>query len=183
MTFKNGYKKTEEQEKKRIETRRKNGWWKNPEEAKRNISKAEKGKPKSEETRGKMSEKAKNRKDSLETRRKKSEVGKGEKNPMFGKTGEKHPNWQGGISNEPYTYDFKRISKKIRKRDNHTCQLCNEQILQQTKKKFLTAHHIDYNKKNNDDRNLITLCNLCNISVNTSREEWTEFFQDKVNGN
>ena len=35
--------------------------------------------------------------------------------------------------------------------------------------------------KNPNEDNLITLCNLCNLSVNTKREEWTKQFQDKMN--
>lgn len=36
-----------------------------------------------------------------------------------------------------------------------------------------------YCKEDNNPLNLITLCHFCNISVNTSREQWTKFFQMK----
>ena len=46
--------------------------------------------------------------------------------------------------------------------------------------KEIAIHHIDYNKKNNNPLNLISLCNFCNVSVNASREEWTNYFQNKL---
>lgn len=42
----------------------------------------------------------------------------------------------------------------------------------------LVIHHIDYDKKNSKESNLITLCNFCNISVNRNRKEWTKYFQE-----
>ena len=91
--------------------------------------------------------------------------------------------WRGGIAFEPYGPEFnKKLKKQIRTRDNHTCQLCGDRILKNTKKKFLAIHHIDYNKRNNSPFNLITLCNFCNSSVNKSREEWTNHFQNKMGG-
>ena len=37
-------------------------------------------------------------------------------------------------------------------------------------KKILAIHHIDYNKKNNKEENLITLCRSCNVKVNFNRK-------------
>jgi transposase-like protein/predicted DNA-binding protein YlxM (UPF0122 family) len=51
------------------------------------------------------------------------------------------------------------LYEQIKKRDNYTCQLkerCDS--LEDIK---LVIHHIDFNNKNNDTGNLITLCNLC----------------------
>ncbi len=103
-------------------------------------------------------------------------------------SGREHPNWQGGISFEPYGLDFnKELREKIKQRDNFTCKLCGDIIIESRRiknnpsKSWLTDHHIDYNKQNNKPENLLTLCHFCNTSVNSSREEWTEFFQDKIN--
>ena len=83
---------------------------------------------------------------------------------------EKHPNWKGGISREPYSVDWtETLRRSIRERDHYICQLCGIY--------GNTVHHIDYDKKNCDPTNLITLCNKCNIKVNKNREFWTNSFQ------
>jgi len=97
--------------------------------------------------------------------------------------GAKNPNWKGGKSFEPYPSEFnKKLKKEIHKRDNYTCELCGDFIPKfiNHKNAFLTIHHIDYNKTNSHINNLITLCNFCNSSVNKNRENWMEFFQQKV---
>lgn len=89
-------------------------------------------------------------------------------------SGENNYNWQGGISNEPYAFEFNRSLKEmIKERDNYTCQLCGN-------KKYLVVHHIDYEKENSNEGNLITLCNICNSKVNYDREYWTKHFRDKI---
>jgi 5-methylcytosine-specific restriction endonuclease McrA len=104
-------------------------------------------------------------------------------NPMKGKTrlDVVQRNWRGGISKLPYGFEFnKKLKQQIKERDNFTCQLCKDEILHNTQKKFLTIHHIDYDKKNNVSNNLIALCNFCNLSVNKDRTDWTKFFQMQV---
>ena len=41
----------------------------------------------------------------------------------------------------------------------------------------LTIHHIDYNKKNCDPSNLITVCRSCNSAANSDREWHTSWYQ------
>ena len=48
---------------------------------------------------------------------------------------------------------------KILDRDNHKCCSCG-------KEKTLQLHHIDGNPKNNNEKNLITLCKLCHSALN-----------------
>ncbi len=140
---------------------------------------------------------------SLEARRKISIKSSGENNGMYGKTrtkevkekisekmsGENNPRWLGGIARLPYPFEFnKQLKEKIKQRDNFTCQLCGDFIPKNiSSKERLVIHHIDYNKKNSSEDNLITLCNLCNVSVNTKRNEWTKQFKEKIeeigNGN
>lgn len=117
-----------------------------------------------------------------EWRLQRSEETRGEKNPFYGKKHtkkvglkkEKHPNWKGGISKEPYNQEWtKELRDRIRNRDNHICQLC--MIKESDLKKKLTVHHIDYDKKNCDEGNLIALCHSCNIKVNYNRVFWTGF--------
>jgi hypothetical protein len=64
-----------------------------------------------------------------------------------------------------------KISKLIRKRDNYICQLCH--------KKGICVHHIDYNKRNNKEDNLITLCNKCHAKTNWNRKNWIKIFRRK----
>jgi hypothetical protein len=42
--------------------------------------------------------------------------------------------------------------------------------------KKLDVHHIDYDKKNGDPRNLVSLCKSCHIKTNYNREYWIEYF-------
>jgi hypothetical protein len=93
--------------------------------------------------------------------------------PMKGKNGEKNPAWKGGISFEPYNPEFNNNLKKyIRDRDYHICQLCNKP----ENGSKLRIHHIDYDKKNINSINLISLCNSCHIKTNYNREYWIDFF-------
>lgn len=84
-------------------------------------------------------------------------------------TGENHPCWMGGIS--PYPSIFRILRKSILERDRHTCQLCSSD-------NDLCPHHIDYDTRNNRSRNLITLCNKCNVKVNFNREYWKQYFSN-----
>jgi hypothetical protein len=82
----------------------------------------------------------------------------------------KNPNWQGGLSFEPYPIEFNSdLKKKILERDNCKCVLCGSN-------KVLQIHHIDYNKDNNIDENLVALCRSCHYKTNNKRLEWMEFF-------
>ena len=73
---------------------------------------------------------------------------------------EKASQWQGGKSFEPYGLAFnKKFKNKIRKRDDFKCVLCDK--TEKENKQRLHVHHIDYNKKNNDMSNCISLCSVC----------------------
>jgi len=114
----------------------------------------------------------------LKARRRMSVGQKGKPIWNKGKFGEAMPNWQGGISFEPYTAEFNNgLKLQIRKRDNYTCQECGKTEKQLKRK--LSIHHIDYNKKNNDENNLISLCSKCHGKTNFKRKDWTTYFQKK----
>lgn len=82
--------------------------------------------------------------------------------------GSKHPQWKGGISFEPYSLDWtETLKRSIRERDNYICQLCSQY--------GNVVHHIDYDKKNCDPKNLITLCNSCHNKTNHKRNYWKKF--------
>jgi len=125
----------------------------------------------------KISEKLKGRKITWGDKISKAKKGKctGDKNPIYGRKGEKAPNWQGGKSFEPYgAYWTEEYKAAIRQRDNFTCQLCG-------KYPAFDVHHIDYDKKNPDPEMKIVLCRGCNVKVNFNRDYWKNYFLQKIN--
>lgn len=94
-------------------------------------------------------------------------------------SGENNPQWRGGISFEPYGLEFNNdLKEKIRERDNWTCQECG--IHQDNLDEHLCIHHIDYDKKNNSEDNLISLCRSCHAQTNFSRNDWTKYFMKRL---
>ena len=105
---------------------------------------------------------------------------KGKLNGNFGKNflGKNNPNWIDGRSYLPYTIEFNiKLKGQIRKRDNFTCQKCG--IKQENHYRKLDVHHIDYDKENCKEENLITLCHDCNLRVNANRDYWENYFKQK----
>lgn len=168
------------------------------EETRGKISEAMKGSIVSEETRRKISEATKGRQPwnfgkhwSKEMKEKFRKGSLGNKNHLgfrhvFSEEakrnisrslfGSNNPAWRGGLSFEPYGSEFNGYLKsKIRQRDNFACQLCGRP--QSELPIPLNVHHIDYNKKNNEESNLISLCPSCNSKVNTRREYWINYFK------
>ncbi len=132
------------------------------------------GKTHSEDARQKISKANKGRKFSDEIRQKLSKVHKG----LLVK--ERNPAWLGGISREPYCFEFDRwLKEQIKERDSFKCK--NPDCWQNSIK--LCVHHIDYNKKNCSANNLITLCNSCNCRANTSRSYWKKLYTNIMENN
>lgn len=93
--------------------------------------------------------------------------------------GDKCNFWQGGISFEDYPQEFnKQLKEQIRERDGYICQVCfvPQDELNDKYKHKLNVHHIDYNKKNCNPDNLISLCDNCHAKTNTNREQWQFVF-------
>ena len=129
----------------------------------------------SEETKKKIGEANKGKKFSQEH---KNKLSQSHKSSLLGR-GEKHHNWQGGISKEPYSFSFdKQLKELIRNRDNYKCQLCGMPEIENIRK--LDIHHIDYDKKNCLPNNLISLCRRCHIKTNFKREYWIEYFNSII---
>ena len=151
-------------------------------EVKAKISAANKGKKRSAEVKSKMSAARKGRKQSEEWVKKRVESFKKHyeniPKPMEGKkhteeakrkimegnkglkAGEKNPQWQGGISFEPYGIKFNNgLRCYIRELFNYRCQLCG--VKEQKGKSNHSCHHIDSNKRNNDISNFTLLCENC----------------------
>ena len=84
-----------------------------------------------------------------------------------------------GQGYEPYSSEFNnQLKEKIRKRDNYQCQNCSmteeEHLI--VYGRDIEIHHIDYDKENCNDNNLITLCKQCNLRANTNRDYWYAYF-------
>jgi len=70
----------------------------------------------------------------------------------------------------PYPPEWtEELRYRIRERDGHRCTECGTG-------KSLCVHHIDYNKQNCDEKNLITLCPHCHMRVRRNRSFWVERF-------
>lgn len=85
--------------------------------------------------------------------------------------GKNHWNWQGGLSLESYTVSWTNtLRKSIRERDNYTCGVCDKTEVK------MDVHHIDYDKKNCNPLNLVTLCHSCHTKTGRNRDYWTNYF-------
>jgi hypothetical protein len=112
----------------------------------------------------------------------------GEKHPFYGKhhsietkikisnklKRKEHPFWEGSYPVVPYIPEWtEELKQAIKDRDNNECQnpYCNHKTLK------LTIHHVDYNKQNCSQFNLITLCLSCNSKANANRREWLRLYK------
>lgn len=95
-----------------------------------------------------------------------------------GKYGTLSSAWKGGISAEPYCciFSIKEFKDMIKERDNYKCQ--NPDCFGNSN--HLCVHHIDYDKKNCELNNLITVCVSCNSRANGCREYWQKFYQEAI---
>jgi len=106
-----------------------------------------------------------------------------ETHPMLGKKGKEIYNWIEDRHLLEYPDIFNdELKEQIRKRDNYTCQNCG-----MTEEEHLIVigtdlhvHHIDYNKENCKEDNLITVCLSCNTRANYNRNYWEEFYTQKI---
>jgi len=90
---------------------------------------------------------------------------------LFGKyIGEKNPHWKGGYDGSRYGYGWWAIKEGILERDNYTCQGCGTKLLR------LVVHHIDGDKENITDYNLVTVCYSCNTKASYDEKYWQDFY-------
>jgi len=130
-------------------------------ELKKNHSLAMKGRTVSDETKEKISKSIKEKcGDKIRERNKKM------RGPL-------HPNWNGGSSRLPYSWEFRTIRKKIIERDNATCQVCHKKLSDE----FCQIHHINYLKNDDREENLILLCPSCHAKTNYNRDMWIPYFK------
>jgi hypothetical protein len=92
---------------------------------------------------------------------------------LMNTSGDKNGGYIHGEGSRLYPKEFnKELKVKILKRDNYKCQKCNVYPCND-----LTVHHIDYNKQNCNENNLITLCRICNLKVNKDFDYWYAYFK------
>ena len=99
-------------------------------------------------------------------------------------SGKNNPNFNNWSSREPYGKEFSpQLKEQIRNKYNYRCQECfreQDELRSKNNRKYkLLIHHIDYNKQNNNENNLISLCRNCHSQTNFDRGDWKEYFQDK----
>lgn len=104
-------------------------------------------------------------------------VGKFNKGKLRSEIFRKHMSLVQGGTGIPYSdclhpKEFYYVRETIRSRDNHKCQVCHKR---QYKEK-LSVHHIDYDKSNNEPKNLISLCRNCHRETLHNRDYWYAFF-------
>lgn len=88
--------------------------------------------------------------------------------------GEKASGWKGGLSKIAYSVNWTlTLKRSIRERDKYTCQICGSP----QEDRVHAIHHIDYDKKNCNPNNLITLCIKCHCKTNNNRNYWIEYFK------
>ncbi len=139
--------------------------------SKETNSKRVKGIPFTAEHKRKISDAHKGKKHSEEHKRKNSEAKIG----LY--SGEKNPNWSGGVSFEPYSPSFnQQLKERVRVRDNFICPLWGITELECNTR--LPVHYIDYDKANAKPENLITLCQSCHSKTCFDRKYWQKRFKN-----
>jgi mannose-6-phosphate isomerase-like protein (cupin superfamily) len=73
-------------------------------------------------------------------------------------------------SNKPtYPREFRKIKPIIKNRDGHKCIMCDSND-------NLEVHHINYDKQDCGDSNLVTLCKRCHTLTHHERSFWEQVF-------
>lgn len=81
--------------------------------------------------------------------------------------GDKNPMYIHGLS-ITYPAEFNRLLREeIRKRDQYRCQMCF--ISEKEYPSKLSVHHIDWNKYNNIEWNLVSLCKSCHQFLHSNK--------------
>jgi hypothetical protein len=93
--------------------------------------------------------------------------------------GKLHWNWIEDRNLMEYGDEFdSSLKEQVRFRDHYKCQLCGCSQLENGRQ--LDVHHIDYNKRNTDFNNLISLCRNCHAKSNSNRNYWYNFYSEKI---
>ena len=99
-------------------------------------------------------------------------------------TGENSPNWQGGVSFEPYCSKWNNHFREyIRNKFNNKCFICGKTEVENGRK--LSVHHCNYSKDclcNIEDTTcqFVPLCISCHVKTNHNRDYWEQFLMTKL---
>jgi hypothetical protein len=92
-------------------------------------------------------------------------------------SGENSPHWRGGSSSFPYPAEFnEELKESIRERDNRICQMPGCGKTEAENGRNLDVHHIDCNRINCSEENLISLCFDCHNKTKHNRIFWEAVF-------
>jgi len=65
-----------------------------------------------------------------------------------------------------YPSNWKEIAERIKRKNNYRCERCGVKDSHNPKDgNLLSIHHMDGNKSNNEDWNLICLCQRCHLHM------------------
>ena len=92
--------------------------------------------------------------------------------------GKNSPRWKGGHSRLPYPSEWiKELRESIRNRDQHYCQYPECDYDDTKKSPRLHVHHINGDKNNCQEYNLISLCNKHHMKIEKNHPElWQDYF-------
>lgn len=98
------------------------------------------------------------------------------------KRGEKHPNWQGGISFEPYCPKFdNNLKERVREFFGRKCFLCSKTEEENGKK--LCVHHVNFDKMvccNDTPPLFVPLCPSCHTKIHHNSEYWRDIIEKRL---
>jgi len=84
------------------------------------------------------------------------------------------------VKDTKYRKNFHKMSLKMREKYNNTCQVCG--VIKEKNK--IHTHHIDFNKTNSIEENLIVLCSKCHKKAHhyfqLTKEELLEIKRKKL---
>lgn len=95
---------------------------------------------------------------------------------MSSKRGENCHLWRGGRSLYYPKEWTENLKERIRNRDNRKCQYPECDYTDSFGEKKLDVHHIDEDKNNCNEYNLISLCHAHHKTVQLSNNEWINYF-------
>lgn len=145
-------------------------------EAKKKMSLAKKGKP--SWNKGGKGHQAwnKGKKWSPEVLQKLSDSHKGKKMPLETRIKISNANKGKYFVAKGYSVDWtKTLRLSIKERDRFVCQICNDRQMDIS----FSVHHIDYDKKNCNPTNLMTLCKTCHTKTNHNRKYWQTLLEQQ----